>query len=254
MQLLTRETRLLEPEVEAERLAQAEGEGGGWAGAWRESDLGGASYSCRRQTTEEVSDRRLPPLQPADLELDPEMGGSFQELLRTRSMSDEVHQGIDGRSRGDGGEMEELMRPPLVNANGRPVSSAGGGGAGGGGAGGMAFAAGGMTPGERKGGDVGLRLDLRLVGGCEHGLGANSLGAAGAMGHGLPPTDDHLPAEMMSLTRAHAGGPGEPEDTSPGGDDWFATYTPSGAAAETGAGAAPCLSPLLSPGTLVDAF
>ena len=77
----------------------------------------------------QVSDRRLPPLQPADLELDPEMRGSFEELLRTRSMGDEIqsHQGIDARSRGEGGEMEELMRPPLVDANGRPVSSAGGG-------------------------------------------------------------------------------------------------------------------------------
>ena len=187
------------------------------------------------------------------------MRGSFEELLHARSMGDEIHQGIDARSRGDGGEMEELMRPPLVNANGRPVSSAGGG------AGGMAIGAGGgVGAGEGKGGDVGLRLDLRLVGGGEHGghglgghgLGGHGLEANAALGHGLPPTDDHhLPSEMMSLTPAHAGGPGEPEDVSPGAEDWFAAYTPSGAAAnEAGAGAAPCLSPLLSPGTLVDAF
>ena len=42
---------------EEERRARAQGEGGGWAGAWRESDLGGSAYPCVRQTTEEVRAR-----------------------------------------------------------------------------------------------------------------------------------------------------------------------------------------------------
>jgi len=218
VQLLTRETRLLEPEAEAERLAKEAGEGCGWAGAWvgREPPaqaLGGTSYSCRRQTTEETV-----VLEPADLELDPEMGGSFEEMLsQTRSMGDEIH---------------DEIRPPLVNANGRPVSSGGGS---------LTIAAGGGL-GEGKGGYIGLRLDLRLVGG-EHGEheSADTLS--------LPPTD--LPAEMQTLLSPAHAGPGEPGL----GEDWFAAYTPSGAAAnEAGSGAAPCLSPLLSPGTLVDAF
>ena len=59
------------------------------------------------------------------------------------------------------------------------------------------------------------------------------------MAEGLPASDGHLPAEignlpaeMMGLTPAHAGGgiSSEPVDISPGGDDWFAAYTPSGAA------------------------
>ena len=213
VQLLTRETRLLGPEAEAE----AEAEGGGWAGAWREP--GGASYcplGTRRQKTEE-----LPPLQSADLELDPEMGGSFEELLRTRS-------------RGDGGEMEELLRPPLASANGRPECS--------------------PTGGVGKGLAAGLRLDLRLVGGDEHDLDVGVLEAAGAMA-GLPPTD--LPAEMLSLTPAHACGPGE----AGGADDWFTAYHSGAAASEAGHGTvAPGLSPLLSPSgaqlgaALVDAF
>ena len=59
------------------------------------------------------------------------------------------------------------------------------------------------------------------------------------MAEGLPASEGHLPAEignlpaeMMGLTPAHAGGgiSSEPVDISPGGDDWFAAYTPSGAA------------------------
>ena len=90
---------------------------------------------------------------------------------------------------------------------------------------------GGMRRGEGKGVDAGLRLDLRLVGSRpEPGEG---------MAEGLPASDGHLPAEignlpaeMMGLAPAHAGGgiSSEPVDISPGGDDWFAAYTPSGAA------------------------
>ena len=90
---------------------------------------------------------------------------------------------------------------------------------------------GGMRRGEGKGVDAGLRLDLRLVGSRpEPGEG---------MAEGLPASDSHLPAEignlpaeMMGLTPAHAGGgiSSEPVDISPGGEDWFAAYTPSGAA------------------------
>ena len=89
----------------------------------------------------------------------------------------------------------------------------------------------GMRRGEGKGVDAGLRLDLRLVGSRpEPGEG---------MAEGLPASDGHLPAEignlpaeMMGLTPAHAGGgiSSEPVDISPGGEDWFAAYTPSGAA------------------------
>ena len=59
------------------------------------------------------------------------------------------------------------------------------------------------------------------------------------MAEGLPASDGNLPAEignlpaeMMGLAPAHAGGgiSSEPVDISPGGDDWFAAYTPSGAA------------------------
>ena len=90
---------------------------------------------------------------------------------------------------------------------------------------------GGTRRGEGKGVDAGLRLDLRLVGSRpEPGEG---------MAEGLPASDGNLPAEignlpaeMMGLTPAHAGGgiSSEPVDISPGGDDWFAAYTPSGAA------------------------
>ena len=90
---------------------------------------------------------------------------------------------------------------------------------------------GGMRRGQGKGVDAGLRLDLRLVGSRpEPGEG---------MAEGLPASDGHLPAEignlpaeMMGLAPAHAGGgiSSEPVDISPGGDDWFAAYTPSGAA------------------------
>ena len=83
------------------------------------------------------------------------------------------------------------------------------------------------------------------------------------MAEGLPASDGHLPAEighlpaeMMGLTPAHSGGVAEPADIiSPGGEDWFAAYTPSGAAEvskEAGSGTltlalAPTLAPTLAP-------
>ena len=85
------------------------------------------------------------------------------------------------------------------------------------------------------------------------GLPASDGHLPAEIGH-LPAEIGHLPAEMMGLTPAHSGGVAEPADIiSPGGEDWFAAYTPSGAAEvskEAGSGTltlALALAPTLAP-------